>query len=82
MARKRINATAVCSSANYAASKKAHRLMLETNHKENEALLMTISNSMVITPKSDIELWEEWLKEQIRLFKANRKKEERINPFK
>lgn len=79
--RKRINASAVCSSANYAASKKAHRLMLETNHKENETLLMTVSNSMVITPKSDIELWEEWLKEQIRLFKANRKKEE-INPFK
>lgn len=82
MARKRINATAICSSANYAASKKAHRLMLETNHKENEALLMTVSNSMVITPKSDLELWEEWLKEQIRLFRANRKKEERINPFK
>jgi hypothetical protein len=81
MKRKRINATAICSSANYAASKKAHRLMLETNHKENEALLMTVSNSMVITPKSDLELWEEWLKEQIRLFKANRKKEERINPF-
>lgn len=82
MKRRRINATAVCSSANYAASKKAHRLMLETNHKENETLLMTVSNSVIITPKSDIELWEEWLKEQIRLFKANRKKEERINPFK
>ena len=81
MKRRRINATAICSSANYAASKKAHRLMLETNHKDNETLLMTVSNSMVITPKSDIELWEEWLKEQIRLFKANRKKEE-INPFK
>ena len=81
--RKRIKATAVCSSANYAASKKVHRLMLETNHKENEALLMTISNSVTITPtKSDIELWEEGLKKQIRLFKANRKKEERINPFK
>ena len=82
MKRKRINASAICSSANYAASKKAHRLMLETNHKENEALLMTISNSVTITPKSDIELWEEGLKEQIRLFKTNRKKEERINPFK
>lgn len=82
MKRRRINATAICSSANYAASKKAHRLMLETNHKENEALLMTISKSVTITPKSDTELWEEGLKEQIRLFKANRKKEEIINPFK
>lgn len=70
MARKRINATAVCSSANYAASKKAHRLMLETNHKENETLLMTVSNS-VITPKSDLELWEEGLKRKIAEFKAN-----------
>lgn len=81
MKRRRINATAVCSSANYAASKKAHRLMLETNHKENETLLMTVSSSVVITPKSDLELWEEWLKEQIRLFLANRKKEVKVNPF-
>lgn len=82
MTRKRINATAICSSANYAASKKAHRLMLETNHKENETLLMTVSNSVVITPKSDLELWEEWLKEQIRLFKSKQKKEVKVNPFK
>lgn len=82
MKRRRINATAVCSSANYAASKKAHRLMLETNHKEHETLLMTVSNSVVITPKSDIELWEEGLKRKIAEFKANKKKEERINPFK
>jgi hypothetical protein len=71
MKRRRINATAICSSANYAASKKAHRLMLETNHKENEALLMTVSNSITITPKSDLELWEEGLKRKIAEFKAN-----------
>lgn len=70
MKRKRINATAICSSANYAASKKAHRLMLETNHKENETLLMTVSNSVAITPKSDLELWEEGLKRKIAEFKA------------
>lgn len=75
MRRKRINATAVCSSANYAASKKAHRLMLETNHKEHETLLMTVSNSVTITHKSDIELWEEGLKRKIAEFKANKKKE-------
>lgn len=79
--RKRINATAICSSANYVASKKAHRTMLERNHKENETLFMSISSSVAITPKSDLELWEEGLKEQIRLFKANRKKEERVNHF-
>lgn len=81
MKRKRINATAVCSSANYVASKKAHRTMLETNHKENQAFLMTVSNNVTITPKSDLELWEEWLKEQIRLFWVNRKKEVKVNPF-
>ena len=56
--RKRIKATAVCSSANYVASKKAHRTMLENNHRENSALFMAISET-VITPKSDLELWEE-----------------------
>ena len=79
--RKRINATAICSSANYVASRRAHRLMLETNHKENESLFMTVSNSVVITHKSDIELWEEGLKRKIAEFKSNRRKEERINPF-
>lgn len=81
MARKRINAAAICSSANYVASRRAHRLMLETNHKENEALFMAVSNSVVITPKSDLELWEEWLKEQIRLFRTNKRKEVKVNPF-
>lgn len=68
--RKRIKATAVCSSANYVASKKAHRTMLENNHRENSALFMAISEA-VITPKSDLELWEEGLKKKIEEFKAN-----------
>ena len=70
--RKRIKATAICSSANYVASKKAHRTMLELNHKENNELFMTIGN-VVITPKSDLELWEEGLKKKIAEFKANYK---------
>ena len=81
MKRRRINATAICSSANYVASRRAHRLMLENNHKENEALFMNVSNSVVINPKSDIELWEEGLKRKITEFKANRKKEFKLNPF-
>ena len=81
MSRRRINATAICSSANYAASKKAHRTMLEINHRDNQTIFMAVNN-VAITPKSDLELYEEGLKEQNRLFKANRKKEERINPFK
>lgn len=80
--RKRIRTSAICSSDNYAASKRAHKQMLERNHVENSATFMAISNSVTITPKSDLELWEEYIKEQIRLFIANRKKEERINPFK
>lgn len=69
MARKRINATAICSSANYVASKKAHRTMLEINHRDNQAIFMAIDN--VVTPKSDLELWEEGLKRKIAEFKAN-----------
>lgn len=42
MKRKRINATAICSSANYVASRRAHREhinMLKRNHEENHELL-------------------------------------------
>lgn len=70
MKRRRINATAICSSANYAASKKAHRTMLEINHRDNQAIFMAVNNE-VITPKSDLELWEEGLKKKIEEFKAN-----------
>lgn len=72
MKRRRINATAICSSANYAASKKAHRTMLEINHRDNQAIFMAVNNE-VITPKSDLELWEEGLKRKIEEFKANYK---------
>ena len=72
MKRRRINATAICSSANYVASKKAHRTMLEINHRDNQAVFMAIDN-VPITPKSDIELWEEGLKRKIEEFKANYK---------
>ncbi|MEE0138341.1 hypothetical protein [Fusobacterium ulcerans] len=44
--------------------------MLENNHRENSALFMAISEA-VITPKSDLELWEEGLKKKIEEFKAN-----------
>lgn len=70
MKRRRINATAICSSANYVASKKAHRTMLEINHRDNQAIFMAIDN-VVVTPKSDLELWEEGLKKKIAEFKAN-----------
>lgn len=72
MSRRRIKATAVCSSANYAASKKAHRTMLEINHRDNQAIFMAVNN-VAITPKSDLELWEEGLKRKIEEFKANYK---------
>lgn len=72
MKRRRINATAICSSANYVASKKAHRTMLEINHRDNQAIFMSVNN-VAITPKSDLELWEEGLKKKIEEFKANYK---------
>lgn len=70
--RKRINATALCSSANYVASKKAHRTMLEINHRDNQTVFVAINN-VVTTPKSELELWEERLKRKIEEFKANYK---------
>ena len=42
MSRRRINATAICSSANYVASRGAHREhinMLKRNHEENKDIL-------------------------------------------
>lgn len=72
MARKRIKATAICSSANYVASKKAHRTMLEINHRDNQAIFMAVNN-VAVTLKSDLELWEEGLKRKIEEFKANYK---------
>lgn len=42
MKRRRINATAICSSANYVASRGAHREhinMLKRNHEENKEIL-------------------------------------------
>lgn len=72
MKRRRIKATAICSSANYVASKKAHRTMLEINHRDNQTIFMAIDN-VVVTPKSDLELWEEGLKRKIEEFKANYK---------
>lgn len=70
--RKRINTTAICSSENYESSKRAHRMMLERNHKEHEALFMSISKDITITPKSDLELFEEGLKAAIAKYKQSK----------
>lgn len=70
--RKRINTTAICSSENYESSKRAHRLMLERNHKEHEALFMSISKQVTITPKSDLELFEEGVKAAIAKYKQSK----------
>lgn len=70
--RKRIKTAAICSSDNYAVSKRAHKQMLERNHVDNAAVFATISSTNV-THKSDLELWEEGLKRKIEEFKANYK---------
>lgn len=71
MGRRRINTAAICSSENYESSKRAHRTMLENNHKNNQAILMAIGD-VVITPKSDLELWEEGLKAAIAKYKQSK----------
>jgi hypothetical protein len=52
--RKRINTCAICSSLNYEASRKAHRLMLKINHEENIDFFLEVQQRVVISNKSKV----------------------------
>lgn len=71
MKRKRINRACIASSSNYAESKKAHREYIIEEHNKNNVILMSIP-SVLVKPKTDIEIFEENLKKQIELFKRNK----------
>ena len=71
MKRKRINRACIASSSNYAESKKAHREYIIEEHNKNNVILMSIS-SVLVKPKTDIEMFEENLKKQIELFRRNK----------
>ena len=49
--RKRINTRAICSSINYEATHKAHKLMLEINHSSNEDFFLEIQQRVVTESK-------------------------------
>lgn len=69
--RKRINRACVASSSNYTQSKKAHIAHLEENHTNNSVFFMAIS-TLPSKPKSDLELFEEGLKEKIDSYKQKK----------
>lgn len=71
MKRKRINRACIDSSSNYAESKKAHREYIIEEHNKNNVILMSIP-SVLVKPKTDIEIFEENLKKQIELFRRNK----------
>lgn len=71
MKRKRINRACIASSSNYAESKKAHREYIIEEHNKNNVILMSIP-SVIVKPKTDIEIFEENLKKQIELFRRNK----------
>lgn len=71
MKRKRINRACIASSSNYAESKKAHKEYIKEEHNKNNVILMSIP-SVLVKPKTDIEIFEENLKKQIELFRRNR----------
>ena len=62
--RKRINTCAICSSFNYKASRKAHRLMLEINHVENMNFFLEVQQRVVISkPKvyTEVKIFGKWI---------------------
>lgn len=71
MKRKRINRACIASSNNYTESKKAHREYIREEHNKNNVILMSIP-SVLVKPKTDIEIFEENLKKQIELFRRNK----------
>lgn len=71
MKRRRINRACIASSSNYAESKKAHREYIREEHNKNNVILMSIP-SVLVKPKTDIEIFEDNLKKQIELFRRNK----------
>jgi hypothetical protein len=63
--RKRINTRAICSSLNYEATHKAHKLMLEINHSSNEDFFLEIQQSVVIENKTvsytQVKIFGKWV---------------------
>lgn len=62
--RKRFNTCAICSSFNYEASRKAHRLMLEINHAENMDFFLEVQQRVVISNKpkvyTEVKIFGKW----------------------
>ena len=63
--RKRFNTRAICSSLNYEATHKAHKLMLEINHFSNEEFFLEIQQRVVIENKTvsytQVKIFGKWV---------------------
>lgn len=62
--RKRINTRAICSSINYEATHKAHKLMLEINHSNNKDFFLEIQQRVVTEDKvtyTQIKIFGKWV---------------------
>lgn len=70
--RKRINRVCIASSNNYTQSRKTHRVMLEENHVNNNALFLIISTTPTPKTLSPLERFEAGLIKQLEEFKLNR----------
>ena len=70
MKRKRFNRACIASSDNYNESRKAHIAYLREEHNKNNVILMNIA-SIPVRQKTDIEIFEEGLKKQLREFKQS-----------
>lgn len=70
--RKRINRVCIASSNNYTQSRKTHRVMLEENHVNNNALFLVISTTLTPKTLSPLERFEAGLIKQLEEFKLNR----------
>lgn len=63
--RKRFNSVAICSSYNYEASRRAHRLMLEINHNVNKDFFLEVQQRVVISNKpkvyTEVKIFGKWV---------------------
>ena len=74
--RQRFNTNRLCSSENYAASKRVHIEDLKKNHESHSALFMAISSSQ--RAKTPLELFEEGVKRNIELFRKKYEDQSRL----
>lgn len=70
--RKRFKQSVIASSENYNAKKTSHLLMLQQNREVNKEFLDKVLSTAVVNPISEIQSFENGLKDQIERFRQSR----------